>query len=328
MIHPLIFGAIMAGVFSPFKMKMMSKFRISQTWASLLTILVMILVVILPGIYIFLKLSKESISIFHTIKIGLSKQAINDFFFGQGLGAELIARVSDFLGMELTPHQLEQKLLEIVKLLSTHLLKFINSIFSNVLSFLINFSLMILTTFALLHEGDKLKQFMLKLSPLPDDQEELIVSKFNQMNYVTLVCNGLGGLIQGFLAAIGLGIAGVQSIFLWFVVMVILAFIPLVGISVVTIPASLYFMITGEITKGVLLFIYTTTISLIIENWFKAKFIGSRIQINGMLIFFYIMAGMSLFGMAGIFYGPLILSIFLTMVDLYHAHYYLSDEDK
>jgi predicted PurR-regulated permease PerM len=323
MIHPLIFGAIMAGVFSPFKKKIMLKFNISQTWASVLTILVMILFVILPSVYIFLKISKESISLFHTIKIGLSKQAINDFFFGQGLAAELIGRASDFLGMELTPHQLEQKLLEIAKLLSTHLLKFINSIFANILTFLINFILMILTTFSLLHEGEKLKSFMLKLSPLPDDQEELIVSKFNQMNYVTLVCNGLGGLIQGFLAAIGLGLAGVQSIFLWFVVMVILAFIPLVGISVVTIPASLYFMLTGEVSKGVVLFIYTTLISLIIENWFKAKFIGSRIQINGMLIFFYIMGGMSLFGMAGIFYGPLILSIFLTMVDLYHTHYYV-----
>ena len=142
------------------------------------------------------------------------------------------------------------------------------------------------------------------------------------MNYVTLVCNGLGGLIQGLLAAIGLAIAGVQSIFLWFVVMTILAFIPLVGISAVTIPTSIYFMLTGEVSKGVMLFIYTTMVSLIIENWFKAKFIGSRIQINGMLIFFYIIAGMSVFGVAGIFYGPLILSIFLTMVDLYHTHYY------
>jgi predicted PurR-regulated permease PerM len=322
MIHPLIFGAIMAGVFSPFKKRIMAKLNISKTWASLLTIIIMILFVIMPGIYIFLKISTESISIFHIVKLGLSKQAINDFFFGNGPGAELINKGSEFLGIQISTQQLEQKLLELLRMLSSYLLTFINSIFSNIFTFILNFVLMILTTFALLHEGDELKIFMLKLSPLPDEQEELIVNKFNQMNYVTLVCNGLGGLLQGFLAAIGLWIAGVSSIFLWFVVMVILAFIPLVGISVVTIPASLYFMLTGEVTKGITLFIYTTLISIVVENWFKAKFIGSRIQINGMLIFFYIIAGMSIFGMPGIFYGPLILSIFLTMVNLYHTHYY------
>ena len=322
MIHPIIFGAIMAGVFSPFKKRIKDKLNTNKTIASIITISIMILFVILPTLYIFLKISTESISIFQTIKMGLSKQAINDFFFGTGFVAEMIAKASDFFGLEVSTAQLEQKLLELVKILSSYLLNFVNSIFSNILSFLLNFTIMILTTFALLHEGEQLKTFMLKLSPLPNEQEELIVHKFNQMNYVTLVCNGLGGLIQGFLAAIGLALAGVQSIFLWFVVMVILAFIPLIGISVVTIPASLYFMLTGEVAKGVMLFIYTTIVSLVIENWFKAKFIGSRIQINSMLIFFYIIGGMSVFGMAGIFYGPLILSIFLTMVELYHTHYY------
>ena len=324
MIHPILFGAIMAGVFSPFKKRIMNKFKLNKTMASFLTISIMILVVILPSLYILIKVSKESISLFQTIKVGLSKQAINDFFFGTGMGAEAIEKTTDFLGIKLSTIEIEQKLLGTVKYFSSFLLNFFNSLFSNLFTFLINFLIMILTTFALLYEGEQLKNFALKLSPLPDDQEHLLVDKFNQMNYVTLACNGLGGLIQGFLAALGLYFAGVESIFLWFVIMVFLAFIPLLGISVVTVPASLYFIITGEVSKGIILFIYSSIIAVIIENWFKAKFIGDRIKINGMLIFFYIMAGMSLFGMAGIFYGPLILSIFLTMTDLYHNYYYRS----
>lgn len=324
MIHPIIFGAIMAGVFSPFKKNLMDKLKINKTWGSILTITIMILLVILPGLYVLIKVSKESISLFHLVKTGLSKQAINDFFFGSGMGAEIIDKVATSFDMEISKSDIESRILGSVKFLSSWILNVFNGLFSNLFAFLINSFLMILTTFALLHEGDQLKKFALKLSPMPDDQEHLLVDKFNQMNYVTLVCNGIGGLIQGFLAAIGLYLAGVESIFLWFVLMVVLAFIPLLGISVITFPASLYFMITGEVTKGIILLVYCSLVALIIENWFKAKFIGDRIKINGMLIFFYIMGGMSFFGMAGIFYGPLILSIFLTMTDLYHDYYFRS----
>ena len=198
MIHPLIFGAIMAGVFSPFQAKLMGRFKISRTWASVLTTSIMILFVILPALYILLKISKESISLFQTIKLGLSEQAINDFFFGTGPGAELMTKLGQFLGIEISIIELKQKLLDLAQLSSSYLLKFLNNIFSNIFTFLIDFCVMLLTTFALLHEGHHLKKFFLKLSPLPDSQEELIVEKFNQMNYVTLLCNGLGGLIQGF----------------------------------------------------------------------------------------------------------------------------------
>ncbi len=322
MAHSIIFGAIMAGVFSPLKKWITLHLKISKLGASLLTILAIVLLVILPGFYILAKISKESISLFHIFQEGLSKKAINDFFFGTGYGAELIERMTSFLGIEMSTSQVEQRLLSTAKISSSYLFNILNNFFSNLFSFLINFSLMILTTFSLLYEGDKLKKFLLELSPLPDEQEELIVKKFNQMNYVTLVCNGIGGLIQGFLAAIGLFLAGVESIFLWFVLMVILAFIPFVGISVITIPTSLYFILTGETRTGVILFVYTTIISLLVENLYKPKFIGSRIQINGMLVFFYIIGGMSLFGMLGIFYGPLILSVSLTIVELYHSYYY------
>ena len=180
---------------------------------------------------------------------------------------------------------------------------------------------MMLMVYTFLVDGPEIKRFMLDLSHMPDDEEELVFEKFNQMNFVTLIGNGIGGLIQGVLAGIGFWFAGIESIMLWTTSMVFLAFIPLVGISIIYVPACLYLLIIGKIWGSVILFVYCTVISLIIENWFKPKFVGNRVKINSTLVFVSIIGGMSVFGIPGIFYGPLIASIFLTFVNLYHKRY-------
>jgi predicted PurR-regulated permease PerM len=48
---------------------------------------------------------------------------------------------------------------------------------------------------------------------------------------------------------------------------------------------------------------------------------GKQVEINSFLVFFSIIGGMSVFGMAGIFYGPLIVSLFLTVSKIYSQKY-------
>ena len=103
--------------------------------------------------------------------------------------------------------------------------------------------------------------------------------------------------------------------------MIVLAFIPLVGISIVYIPVCIYLLIIGNFVSAIVLLIYCTTVSLIVENWFKSIFVGNRAEIHSTLIFLSIVGGLVVFGIPGIFYGPLIISIFLTFVDLYHKRY-------
>jgi len=320
-IHPLIFGAIMAGSFAPLNTKIKIKLKGKEQLSAILTCVIILLVVILPCVYILLQLSKESIEFYRSIKDGLSREAVNNFLFGNGTFAGLVSKATQFLNIEISMIEIEKKVLSIVQGASGQMFSFVNGLFSNIISFTFNFILMLLTTYSLLLDGHRLKEYMLKLSPLPDDQEIMIVEKFNQMNYVTLVCNGIGGLIQGFLAAAAFWIVGIENIFLWFVLMVILAFIPLLGISVITIPASIYLLLIGNTSAGIILFIWCALVGLIVENWFKPKFIGERIEINSMLVLFYIIGGMAVFGMAGIFYGPLICAVFLTIVEIYHDHY-------
>jgi len=317
----IIFAAIITGSIYPLYRLLLDKKHFSRKGGAIFMCFLVIFVIFFPTIYISLALSKEAISLYQTLAAGISDESVNNFFFGEGHFAGFIKRASSMFGIEVNLNTFKTEVVELIRSFSGMAIKTINSLVGNIVNFLFDFVIMILVIYALLAEGDQLKRFLLDFSPLPEEQEQLIIDKFNQMNFVTLVCNGLGGLLQGVLAGIGFWFAGINLVVLWTTVMIILAFIPLLGISIIYIPACIYLAITGETMTSIILFVYCSLLAFLTENWFKPLFIGTRIQINSLFVLFTIIGGMTVFGFGGIFYGPVIAILFLTMVELYHEFY-------
>ncbi len=320
-INPLMIGGILAGIFYSFNLKIKDKCKCNQGRASIITTILIILFVIIPFFLLALQISKEMLSLYQVAKTSFEQGQLQQIVFGKGLLADLFRSIASFLDHEFNLQSLKIGIMENMKLISTTALKMINSWVGNALLFLFDVFIMVLALYGFLTYGSKIKEFVFHLSPIPDDQEQLLLSKFNQMNYVTLVCNGVGGIIQGSLAGVVLGILGVKAALMWTALMIILAFIPIVGISFITVPISLYLFLTGAIIEGFVLLISSTSIALVVENIFKPRFIGARIKLNSLLVFFLMLGGMVSFGALGIFYGPLIGIVFLTATDIYFAHY-------
>lgn len=317
----IIFASIIAGCLYPLFLRLLKKTQLKRSVAAAILCVCVVVIVFLPTTWLLIELSREAVNLYRNLTSVINNESVNNFLFGQGYFAQSVQNTASLLGLDVSLDTFRKEVVGYIKGFSVFALKLINGIVGNILQFLFNFVAMILVIYAFLTEGAELKNFLMKLSPLPDDQEELIIQKFNQMNFVTLVCNGVGGLIQGVLAGIGLWVAGIDSIVLWTTVMTVLAFIPLLGISIVYIPVCIFLLITGQIAASLALFVYCTVVAFFTENWFKPLFIGNRIQINSLLVLFCIIGGMSVFGVGGIFYGPLIAILFLTTVDLYHEYY-------
>jgi predicted PurR-regulated permease PerM len=317
----IIFAAIITGSIHPVYMLLLEKIRLSPRWAAIFLCFLIIIVVFLPTVFLLFALSKEAITLYQNLAAGISNESLNNFLFGEGYVAGVVKDFGSIFGVEINMDNFVKEVINLLKRFSGIVITSINKIVGNLVVFLFDFVIMILVIYALLAEGAALKKFFLKFSPLPDDQEQLIIDKFNQMNFVTLVTNGLGGLIQGVLAGIGFWIAGINLVVLWTTLMIILAFIPLLGISIVYIPTCIYLVIIGKTFAGIALFIYCSVLAFVTENWFKPLFIGKRIQINSLFVLFTIIGGMTVFGFGGIFYGPVIAILFLTMVELYHKYY-------
>ena len=319
--HSFLFGAILGGCFYPLFLSLQGLRGVSRNTAAILITLLIIVIVFIPSVYILLALSKETIVLYNNLRDLFLSDDFALIFTPESRLYQTVVPLFAAVGFEADITTVRGEILTYAQQFSGYILKTVNSWISNIIDFIFSFVIMILVIYSLFSQGDKLKSFILKLSPLPNEEEELLLENFNQMNYVTIVCNGLGGIIQGVMAGIGFWFAGIPSVILWTVVMIFLAFIPLLGISIIYIPAVIFLAATGKTAAAVILFIYCSALALIVENWFKPVFIGQRIKINSLFVLFCIIGGMSYFGIQGIFYGPIIGIVFLTLVQLYHERY-------
>lgn len=185
------------------------------------------------------------------------------------------------------------------------------------MSFVIQFFILILVVYFLLMEIDRLLQFLMILSPLPADQNELLLRKFMEIAGAILVVNGISGLFQGAMGGLYFALLGLKSPVLWGSVMAVLAFLPIFGIGLVLIPASMVLLIGGHPGQGILTFVFYVVLSFTVEYILKPKFVGDQVKMHAMLVFLAIIGGMAMFGFLGIIYGPLIVTGFLTLSSLY-----------
>jgi predicted PurR-regulated permease PerM len=112
-----------------------------------------------------------------------------------------------------------------------------------------------------------------------------------------------------------------NSPLLWGSVMAILAFLPIFGIGLVMIPTALFLMLSDRMNEGIFLFVFYMVLSFSIEYVVKPKMVGTQVKMHTLLVFLSIIGGLSVYGILGIIYGPLIITAFLTLSDIYLKRY-------
>jgi predicted PurR-regulated permease PerM len=224
-------------------------------------------------------------------------------------------------GVKITGDELNRGITELGRAVGLFLYQQARSMTANIFNFVVNFFFMLLIVFYLLIDNQRLGSFIVGLSPLPDDQDEKLILKFKDMASAILLGNGLGGLIQGTLGGIVFAFFGFRSPFLWGVIMALLAFLPIVGVGAVFLPAALYLILQGRLAAGIFFIVFYAVLSGGIEYLFKPKLVGKRVQMHTLLVFLSIIGGLKLFGILGIIYGPLVVTAFLTLTDIYKSSY-------
>ena len=147
------------------------------------------------------------------------------------------------------------------------------------------------------------------------------MDKFHEMASVVLVVNGISGVMQGSLGGVVFAIFGIGSPFLWGSIMAILAFFPIVGIAAVFLPASVYLFLKGRVAAGIFFVIFYLVLSSVTEYVIKPKLVGNKVKIHTLLVFLSVLGGLKVFGILGIIYGPLVITAFLTLTDIYRSNY-------
>lgn len=314
----IVLAIVITGVFSPIYKYFNNK--INPTLSSLFTCIIVFFVLFVPVIFFVGILANEAYDLYLSAREAVHAMQIKDLMEK----SQIIDQVNEVLAnfnLKITAAQIGNIVSEIGRVVGLFLYQQLSHITANVLRFIINFFFMLLIIFYLLIDSQRLASFIVSISPLPDDQDQKLIRKFKDMSGAILIGNGLGGLIQGTLGGLVFWVFGLKSPFLWGVVMGLLAFLPIVGIGAVFIPAAIYLFLSGRIGAGIFFLVFYMLLSGGIEYFFKPKLVGQRVQMHTLLVFLSIIGGLKLFGILGIIYGPLVVTAFLTLADIYESSY-------
>ncbi len=314
----IVVAIVITGVFNPVYRVVHRK--LNATLSSLITCIIIFFVLFVPVSAFVGILANEAYDLYLTARDAVLSNPIKELLEN----SKIVDKINDILtnfGVNITADELNKGVAELGRTVGLFLYQQARSMTANIVNFVVNFFFMLLIVFYLLVDSQRLVSFIVGLSPLPDDQDEKLIQKFKDMAGAILLGNGLGGLIQGTLGGFVFAIFGFRSPFLWGVIMALLAFLPIVGIGAVFLPAALYLILQGRLAAGIFFIVFYAVLSGAIEYLFKPKLVGKRVQMHTLLVFLSIIGGLKLFGILGIIYGPLVVTAFLTLTEIYKSSY-------
>ena len=320
-VSALVLALLITSVSYPMYSWVKRLFKGRENAASSFMIFFLLLVLGIPFGWFVGTLSNEAFDFYNRTSSSVSLKQIQQTLDSDSIWAQRIRKIGKMAGMELTPDKLKNLAAALGKKVGLFLYNQISSVASNLLSFFIHFFLMMLTIYYLFRDGWRLKRYIAELLPVPKSQLEKVVGKFQEMGKAVIIGNGLSGIVQGVLGGFGFFFFGLGSPFLWGTVLALMAFLPIIGASVIFVPAAAILMLQGEVGAGIGFLVYNLFYSSIIEYLIKPRMIGKGMQMNSLLVFIGIIGGIKLFGILGIIYGPLIITIFLTLAEIYKLEY-------
>jgi predicted PurR-regulated permease PerM len=314
----ILLAAVITSVFYPV-FKLLKK-KMPAVLASLTTCILLFFIMLVPIAFFVSILTREAYGLYLMAKNAVLDDQLRQLLINTRILEKINLLLSRF-DIHVTTEELIRPISEMGKFVGLYLFNQVSSIAQNVLSFLINFFLLMLVSFYLFIDGPRLMNFIIELSPLPHEQVQTLIRKFEDMAGAIIIGNGLGGIFQGIMGGVAFALGGLNSPFLWGVVMSLLAFLPIVGIGLVFIPAAVYLFLMGHVVTSIVFWLFYLILSSSVEYVFKPRLVGKRVKMHTLLVFFAIVGGLKLFGILGIIYGPLVVTFFSTLADIYHSSY-------
>lgn len=185
----------------------------------------------------------------------------------------------------------------------------------------LNILLMYFILFFLLTSGRTMENFAADHLPLKDENILLVGRRMRELIISnTIVIPFLGG-IQAVFAAFGYWIFGMDEIFIYAILTGVASVIPVVGTMLVWIPLAFLQIAENDIYNGLGIALYGFFIIANVDNLFRFILQKKIANVHPLITIFGVILGVQLFGFVGLIFGPILISMFILMLDLYRKEF-------
>lgn len=329
MFQPFLFPALWAGLLVhwafPLHVRLTRLFRGNETLSAATLTVGALGMVVVPLVVMGVMLVREA---------GAAEQAIRTWIATGGLQQlpdqlatiPLIGGWARTVVSRINLHTLsmEQSVVAGAKGLSQFLVGRMGDLLKDAFILVTDFFIMLLVLFFLFKDGRQWLAGLYELIPMDESHKHKIVSRVDQT--VRAVVKGMlvTAIIQGVLAGPAYLVLGVPFPMVLTALTIILAPIPFGGTALVWGPVVLYLLWVGPVGKALVMLAWGIGVVSMVDQILRPWLIGQDVQIPVLLLVLSVLGGLALYGLLGLFVGPILVSLLMTAVQIYREEYHAS----
>jgi predicted PurR-regulated permease PerM len=200
----------------------------------------------------------------------------------------------------------------------------IGTIFAGTISVVITFLIAMLGSFYLFKDGERLVAWLVSVSPLKDAEDKIIMERIARSIRSVATGTVLVAILQGVLAGFGFALFGIPRPIMWGTIGALGALLPGLGTIAIMAPGVLYLAFLGDFTAAFGLAVWAGVSIVVVDNFISPYLMSRGNNLHPFVVLLSVLGGISLFGPIGFIIGPVMISLFLVLLELYAQ--YVSDD--
>lgn len=306
----IIAAAILAALFQGPHRWILEKTGDRPALASLLSCLLIIFVIVTPLFLVITAVANEANSLYQSFG---QEKTLNQVVSRVFTSLQSIPFVAHGVGDIFS----EEAVFRGIRAWSGNFLDIFQAAYRQVSQFVFWIFILFFTLYYFFIDGEQGLRYLKKISPLRDEHDELLVQKFVSMTRATMKGTIVIGALQSVIGGILFVAVGIPSPIVWATLMFLFSIIPMIGTAAVWFPIGVVLLLLGDFWQGALVLGVGFGIISLIDNILKPKLVGQDTQMHPLVVFFATLGGLSFFGLSGFILGPIVMSLFTALWDIY-----------
>jgi predicted PurR-regulated permease PerM len=319
-LRSFVWATIFVMVFYPLYSRLFKATGHHASLAALFSTLIVLAFLALPGFFIVINLGRELPKVYAFLSTAQWDQ-ISQWFLEKVKSFNVGSWLQTW-GIDTSQYEgvIQKQVSTALDNFSQLLLQKISYGFANIAGFALEMALVCVALFFFFRDGPRLARRGIELLPLEEKYREKVVHTFSVTVTAVVRAIFLTALVQGFMSGLGFVVAGVPVPILLGLVAFVNSFIPFLGAASVWIPVVIWLGLQGRMGAAIGLALWGGVITLV-DYVLKPWVIGSEAKLPLFWLFFTTIGGLKIYGLLGIFLGPIILSLGMAFLAIYREIY-------
>ena len=182
--------------------------------------------------------------------------------------------------------------------------------------FALQLALALLSLYFLLIDGKRAAAWLLKLTTLEEDVQDRIAGAFTDAAISSVMAGLAAAVAQGICIFTAYSVLGVPGAFLAAGVTFVCAWIPVLGSVPASVAAVIYLSLQDEHGR-MFAMIAAGVLTSLVDNVVRPMVLKGRDELHPLVGLLAVIGGVNLFGLIGLFAGPILAAILIAMLDIW-----------